>query len=121
MASTDKRTLKAYSILEVVIALIILLLLFFIAIEFFVTVNNAGFNIQKKNAEDALYEYIATTKEARSLHSETAEINGWKIGCEIAPYKELDSLVQITYTVFKKGTANDTLIKKMILMDLHKL
>ena len=107
--------LRAYSIIEVIVALIILLFLFFIAISFFVTVNKTGFDIQKLNAGNALNEYMLLTKINKTFFTDKAIINGWNISREVHAYPGTDSIVKITYTVYGKDSAASPLLIKNII------
>ncbi|GAB3433153.1 type II secretion system protein [Niabella aquatica] len=112
--------LAAYSIIEVIVALVILLFLFFIAIEFFTNVDKAGFNIQKINASNALDTYIFITDSTGDYVTEKNVINGWMVSREVQPYGMADSLVRVQYTVYRKDPALSPLIVKDLILSTRK-
>lgn len=97
-----KYKLNAYSLVEVITALIMLLFLFFIAITFFVTINQAGFDVQRMTATNALEQYISTTDREQTYRTSKELINGWLVSREVQPYGNKRDLIKIEYMVYKK-------------------
>lgn len=103
--------LAANSLVEVIVALVILLFLFFIVIEFLTSVDQSSLTTGKISAANALNEYIYHTETKKTFNTGKEEINGWLVSREVQPYTAADSLVMITYTVY----GNDSLIAPLMI------
>jgi type II secretory pathway pseudopilin PulG len=103
--------LAANSLVEVIVALVILLFLFFIVIEFFTNVDQTSLTTGKMNAANALNEYIYQTEKQKTFGTAKEAINGWLVSREIQPYSSGDSLATITYTVY----SNDSLLTPLLM------
>ena len=98
-----------------VVSLIIILLLFYISLEFFLVVNKAGVSIEKMRAADALEEYIYITQQEAGANTSKTLINGWAVSREVQQYKDTDSIQLIEYIVYKNDSSMlPFLIKKML-------
>ncbi|MFT4093084.1 MAG: hypothetical protein QM640_05540 [Niabella sp.] len=110
-----KYHITAYSIIEVIVALVIILFLFFIATEFLMNMNKQGFNVQRIEAANALDEYMQTTNAAKDFSTAKTQINGWTVSREVQPFPGADSLISIQYIVYKKdSTLTPLLIRNNI-------
>lgn len=102
--------LTASSLVEVIVALVILLFLFFIVIEFFTNVGKSSATTGKLSAAGALNEYIYHTETQKKFTTGKDEINGWLVSREVRAHPSGDSLATIIYTVY----TNDSLYTPLL-------
>lgn len=114
-----KHKIPAFSLVEVLVAFVILLLIFFIAIQFFTNINLSGFDIQKINASNTLDDYIYQSRKNGNFSMARDSMNGWNLTREATPYEDADSLLQVTFTVYKKDSLATPLLSRTVLIDIH--
>lgn len=111
-----KYRLQAFSLVEVIVAMVILLTIFFIGIYFFASVNQHGFNVQEMAVQNTLEEYINTSKLANDFSIERKELNGWLVSRTCEPYEDVDSMVQVNFVIYKKASADQPFKQRTLLI-----
>lgn len=109
----DKKTVKAFSLIESIVALVLILLVFFISIHFFVSVNESGFSMQRMNAASTLEEYIQASFLQKDFSVKKEVINNWTVSRESLPDA---SLLQVQFTVYKKDSTGTPFITRRFLI-----
>lgn len=104
--------LTASSLVEVIVALVILLFLFFIVIEFFSSIAQSSGIAGKMSAANALNEYIRDTESQKKFNSAKEEVNGWLVSREVQLHPAGDSLATIAYTVYARDTLYTPLLTR---------
>ena len=111
-AIPSKYHLPANSLVEVVVALIILLFIFSIVIEFLTRINPSALNAKKIEASGVLNSYITDTEKQKKYFTSKEQINNWLVSKEILTIPASDSLLQIRYSVYGSG---DSLLTPLII------
>ena len=104
--------LTASSLAEVIVALVILLFLFFIVIEFFTSVGQSSATTGKLSAAGALNEYVYHTETQKIFTTAQEEINGWLVSREVEAYPSIDSMATIVYTVYRRDSLYTPLLTR---------
>lgn len=108
----SKYLLPANSLVEVIVALIILLFVFSIVIEFLTRINPSSLNAKKIEASGVLNSFIKDTEKQKKYFTSKEQINNWLVSKEIQTEPRSDSLSQIRYTVSDIG---DSLLTPLII------
>ncbi|HMR85270.1 MAG TPA: hypothetical protein PKE30_19135 [Niabella sp.] len=108
----------ASSIIEVTVALVLLLFLFFIVIEFLVSVSKADFELHKAEAAYTLDAYIAKSEQEKNFYTTKEVLNDWEVSREVKQYEDKDSLLQIEYKIYRRDSLMAPYLKKVVLIDL---
>lgn len=111
-----KSRLAAFSLVETLVAMIILLTLFFIGIYFFAAAARHGFNVKDMTADHTLEEYINRSIEDFSFTPEKKMLNGWLVARSSEIYNRADSLLYVNFTVFKNDSASSPFKQRYMLV-----
>ena len=100
--------IKAFSVIETIVAMILLTITFGIAISTFDLVTNTDNVAIKTNAQLSLKAVIAKTKRDKTFYDETIELNGFFIKKIVQPYEKIDNQnlihLQVTASLVEEGT-----------------
>ncbi|SDD44312.1 hypothetical protein [Niabella drilacis] len=111
-----QKTLRAFSLIESVVALVLILLVFFISIHFFVSVKQSGFSMQRMNAAGALDDYIQNSLSRQDFSIQKEVINNWAVSREASPDTREPALLQVRFTVYKKDSLAAPLLTRVLLV-----
>ncbi|ANH80031.1 hypothetical protein A8C56_02690 [Niabella ginsenosidivorans] len=109
--------LKAFSLIESVITLVLILVVFFITMQFFVSLNASGFSLQKQKAGNVLDDYLQASLTHRDFNTQKTMVDGWPVTRETTPYRNIDGISQVVFTIFKRDSANTPLITRLLLIN----
>lgn len=122
MAALNKiKSIQAFSMLESIVALALILLLFFISIYFFVSVKESGFSMQRMNAAAALEDYIQISFGQKNFSVKKEMINSWTVSREAQPDIKDTALLQVRFTVYKKDSLGTPFITRSFLVPVPVL
>ncbi|MBO9620909.1 MAG: hypothetical protein J7539_17950 [Niabella sp.] len=111
------RKLKAFSLVESLVTMVLVLVIFFIMIHFFVSLNQSGFNLQRMKAASILNEYVQASSEARSFTTKKETVDGWLVTREALPYPASAALEQVQFTIYKKDSLGTPLLTRTLLVN----
>ena len=105
-----KPKLKATTLAESLIAMVIIMLVFGIAVTIFANVSDSTMMHEKIRAEIILQDILLKTKAAKNFIDGETEINGIKIMKKVVPYSGAQGLSMITLTALNRN--NKQIVKK---------
>lgn len=100
MAGIRNYRITSATILETLVAMVILLTLFGIATTIFVQVTGSTYSVNKMAARYALDRYIAQTAELKTYFNEEFEEVGIHINKQVEVYNKGDNMVKIIFSVY---------------------
>ncbi len=104
MVRVTKRKIKASSLLETIVAMVILVAVFTIAIMIFVNVTATGFNFQKIHANNLLKNLSRQTVKEMKLYDENLEVNNILVVKKVSKYQEQKGLFVLELSAFNKDS-----------------
>ncbi|WP_300600657.1 hypothetical protein [Niabella sp.] len=111
-----KKAFGAFSLIESIVALVLILVVFFISIHFFVSVKESGFNIQRMQAESALDEYIQASFLHRDFSIKKETVDSWTVSRESSQDTKEAALRQVRFTVYKRDSLAAPFITRSFLV-----
>lgn len=93
------RRLPGATIIETIVALVIILIVFGIATTVFVQVSLNSFSVRKQKAVALINEYAVTTGEQHSFFNEEVSKDGLLLKKEVVSYPGNDHIAAITFQV----------------------
>ncbi len=109
----DRTKVRASSLLEVLIAMIIILLVFSIAMAIFTNVMKLSLSAKKIKAQAILQETMLQAEQLKSPVTQTLTIDSLEIKQEVMPYESNSKLTEIDLTAFDEN--------RQKLAELHKV
>ncbi|HRO44817.1 hypothetical protein [Agriterribacter sp.] len=100
MAGIKFFRLTAATILETLVAMVILLTLFGIATTVFIQVTGSTYAVNKMATRYTLNRYIVQTAELKTYFNEEFEEAGIRINKQVEVYDKGDNMVKIIFTVY---------------------
>ena len=105
---------KASSILEVVISMVVIVVVFTIAMAIFANVGRLALTGKKLRAQGILNEVLLTVKQNPVVGTITSTVDGLKIGQETERYSNTDNLYQVNLTAFDENGDKVAELKEVI-------
>jgi hypothetical protein len=102
MAAIINKRVSGTTIVETIVALVIILALFGIAVTVVVQVTAQSATSVKLKAAQAINEYALNTARHKSFVSEEIVVDGLAIAKEVSPYR-YDNVLAVTFTVYDKN------------------
>ena len=96
---------KAATILETVIAMVIILIVFVLAGTVFLNISKSGLTEKKIRAYESINNYFDQLKIAEIPLEGKEEINGFLINAEIQPYQDKTNVVEVHCWIFDTGNS----------------
>ncbi|MCF3107865.1 hypothetical protein LL912_03650 [Niabella sp. CC-SYL272] len=112
-----KTAVRAFSLIESVLALVLVLLVFFICIHFFVSVKESGFSLQRMNAASTLEEYIQASFLHQDFSVKKEVIHNWTLSRESSPDAAAPALLRVRFTVYKRDSLGAPFITRTFLVN----
>ncbi|KAI9443775.1 hypothetical protein F5148DRAFT_1293012 [Russula earlei] len=106
--------IKASTMVEVIVALVIIMLIFMITTFFFVNATKGGFTVNQAKGEGILEEYMTATREEKLFTDEVAKREDFYIERTVKSYPGEDALWMISFTLYNKNHERMTQ-KKIVL------
>jgi Tfp pilus assembly protein PilE len=107
--------LQASTILEVVIAMVIIMVVFGIAMMIFSNVMLESLSVKKIHAEAMLNETMLQDEHTGGLTNQTFTIGNFRVDQEIKGYNDDKNLLEIDLTVYDANQQKITELKKIII------
>jgi len=112
---TLKTTVKASTIMEVLIAMILIIAVFGIAMMIFTNVLNSSLSVKKIRAQAILQEALITAEKADNNVSQSISVDDFRIEQEIKPYNDNAALIDVRLTAFDQNQQKIAELEKVIL------
>jgi type II secretory pathway pseudopilin PulG len=100
MARNQITRLRASSLTEVVVAMVIIVLVFGIAMTIYTNVLRLSLSIKKMRAQAALEEALSQAIQSGSPENHTEQAEGYRIEQAVQPYGTAPGLIVIQLTAF---------------------
>ncbi|MCD2424448.1 hypothetical protein LQ567_16835 [Niabella pedocola] len=111
-----KKPIAAFSLIESIVALVLVLLVFFISIHFFVSVKESGFSMQRMSAASTLEEYIQASFLHKDFSVKKEVVNNWTVSRESSPDAKEAALLQVRFTVYKRDSLGAPFLTRTFLV-----
>ena len=108
-------TVKASTIMEVLIAMILMIVVFGIAMMIFTNVLNSSLSVKKIRAQAILQETLINAEKADTNLSQSISVDDFRIEQEIKPYDGNAALIDIHLTAFDQNQQKIAQLEKVIL------
>jgi len=107
--------LKASSILEVIISMIVILLVFGIAMMISANVMRSSLSVKKINAEALLHELLIKVEENKENSTQTFTLGDFRVEQEIKTYNSDPALIDIHLTAYDINQEKVAELQKVII------
>ncbi|HTC00444.1 MAG TPA: hypothetical protein VK705_07160 [Ferruginibacter sp.] len=95
--------LRGNTILETIVALVIIITIFGTATTLFVKVAASSTSMQKLTAENILKTYAIKTEEQKLFFTDEEEINGYRVKREVTAMDNLKNMTMIHFYIFDQN------------------
>jgi len=112
---TFKGKLKASTILEVLISMIVIMVVFGIAMMIFTNVTRSSLSDKKLSAEKALNEQLLNDEKSAGLVTQTLTIDNFRVEQTVQPYNGDNSLTRIDLAAYDEGQQKIAELHKIII------
>jgi len=113
---TVNTKLKAFSIIESIVTMVLILTVFFITVHFLVSLNQSGYNTQRLKARSALDSYIRSAFAQKEFSNNSTIQDGWPVATISNRYKETEDMIQVSFIVYKKDNSGQQFIHREFLV-----
>ncbi len=107
--------LKASSILEVIISMIIILLVFGIAMMIATNVVHSSLSVKKLNAQALLHNVLIKEEQAKEVNTQTYTLDDFRVEQEIKAYNDDAGLTEIHLTAYDANQEKVAELQKLII------
>ncbi|MBB3058139.1 hypothetical protein [Mucilaginibacter gotjawali] len=111
-----KAEVKASTILEVVIAMVLIVVVFSIAMMIFANVTSSSLSVKKIRAQAVLHEALLDAEKSISPTSQSLNVDDFRIEQEVKPYNQMSQLYDIHLTAYDGNQQKVTELEKVILI-----
>ncbi|MDR3678549.1 MAG: hypothetical protein P4L41_01205 [Flavipsychrobacter sp.] len=111
-----KAEIKASTILEVVIAMVLIVVVFSIAMMIFANVTSSSLSVKKIRAQAILHEALLNAEKSTDPTSQSLNVEDFRIEQEIKPYNQMSQLYEIHLTAYDGNQQKITELEKVILI-----
>lgn len=105
---------KSSSLLETIVAMVIIMVVFSISIMIYVNITSSTFSLQKIKTDLLLQRLSVTTLEKKTYFDETIEYEIITIDKQIQKYNDIDDILLMTLTAYNKQ--QDTIAQRKQLL-----
>lgn len=109
------KTVRASTIMEVLIAMIMIIVVFGIAMMIFTNVLNSSLSVKKIRAQAILHEMMLNVEKSRNEVSQSVSTDDFRIEQEIKPYNGNVALIDVHLTAFDNNQQKVAELEKVIL------
>ncbi|RKR84467.1 hypothetical protein BDD43_4705 [Mucilaginibacter gracilis] len=109
-----KGRVRASSILEVIISMVVIVIVFSIAMAIFANVQRLSLSAKKIRAEAVLKEELIKIAEAPQLSKQSSTVDGLSIEEETTSYNNNDNLFQVNLTAYDANKEKVAELKEVI-------
>lgn len=111
-----KTEVKASTILEVVIAMVLIVVVFSIAMMIFANVTSSSLSVKKMRAQAILHEALLNAEKKSDTTSLSLNVEDFRVEEEIKPYYQTSGLYDIHLTAYDANQQKVTELEKVILI-----
>ena len=111
-----KAKAKASTILEVLIAMVLIVVVFSTAMMIFANVTHSSLSVKKIRAQAVLHEVLLNAEKNRDTVSQSFNIDDFRIEQEIKSYNNVSQLFDIHLTAYDNNQQKITELEKVILI-----
>jgi type II secretory pathway pseudopilin PulG len=111
-----RATVNASTILEVVIAMVLIVVVFSIAMMIFANVTSSSLSVKKIRAQAVLHEALLNAEKKGDSTSLSLNIEDFRIEQAIKPYHQTNQLYEIHLTAYDANQQKVTELEKVILI-----
>jgi len=111
-----RATVSASTIMEVVIAMVLIVVVFSIAMMIFANVTSSSLSVKKIRAQAVLHEALLNAEKKGDPTSLSLNIEDFRVEQEIKPYRQTNQLYEIHLTAYDANEQNITELEKVILI-----
>jgi len=104
---------QASTILEVVIAMVLIVLVFSIAMMIFANVTSSSLSVKKIRAQAILHETLLNAEKTRDTVSKSLNVDDFRIEQEIKPYNQMSQVYDIRLTAYDGNQQKITELEKV--------
>jgi Tfp pilus assembly protein PilV len=112
---TIKTKITASTILEVVIAMVLIILVFGIAMMIYTNVLNNSLSVKKIRAQGILQQALIKAEQTSDNSSESVSVDDFRIEQEVKPYNSNNNLVDIHLTAYDTNQKKIAELEKVII------
>jgi len=112
-----KAVVKASTILEVVIAMVLIVVVFSIAMMIFANVTSSSLSVKKIRAQAILHETLLNAEKTRDTVSKSLNVEDFRIEQDIKPYNQMSQVYDIRLTAYDGNQQKITELEKVILIN----
>ncbi|MDF2432860.1 MAG: hypothetical protein JWP44_2491 [Mucilaginibacter sp.] len=106
--------IKASTILEVIVSMVIIVIVFGIAMMIYTNVLRLSLSAKKLRAQDLLQETMFTVEHSAANTIKTFDVDDFRIEQEVKPYLQNSSLTDIHLTVYDQNQQKIAELEKVI-------
>jgi len=111
-----KTEVKASTILEVVIAMVLIVVVFSIAMMIFANVTSSSLSVKKIRAQAILNETLLNAEKTGNTVSQSLNVEDFRVEQEIKPYNQISQLYDIHLTAYDGNQQKITELEKVVLI-----
>ncbi|MDB5002072.1 MAG: hypothetical protein JWQ34_297 [Mucilaginibacter sp.] len=105
---------KASTILEVIISMIIILLVFTIAMMISANIMRSSLSVKKINAQAVLHELLIKAEQNKEVHSQSFTTDDFSVVQEVKPDENFQNLLNIHLTAYDTNQEKVAELQKII-------
>jgi Tfp pilus assembly protein PilE len=110
-----KTKVNASTILEVVIAMVIIIMVFGIAMMIYTNVLRLSLSVKKIKAQAILQEIVLKSEQTKYLSTQSITIDDFRVDQEIKPYQDDTLLNEVHVTAYDLNQQKITELQKVII------
>lgn len=113
---TISKRLKAFSVTESIVTMVVLLSVFFTVMHFLATVNESSPGAQRIKAASVLNTHVQQRLEQKEFTNSRVMVNNWTISTESVPYSNAEGIMQVSFTIYKREAPETPIITRTLLV-----
>jgi hypothetical protein len=112
---TGKSRIRASSLLEVIISMVIILLVFTMAMMISANVMRSSLSVKKINAQAVLHELLGKAEQDKEASTNSFMIDSLRIDQVVKPYNETPALLEIHLIAFDTNQEKVAELQKVVI------
>jgi Tfp pilus assembly protein PilV len=111
----SKATVKGSTLVEVLIAMILIIVVFGIAMMIFTNVTSSSLSVKKIRAAAVLHDAMLSAEQSKDPITQTITVDDIAIGEEVKPYNGNPALLYMHFTAYDNNQQKVAELEKVIL------
>jgi hypothetical protein len=108
------RRLRASSLMEAVIAMVIMILVFGIAMMIYINVTRLSLSVRKVRAQAILQDLLYQAAKDRHRDDRVIQVDEFQVEQKVSPFRDLPGLIRIELTAFGENRLQLAQIQQII-------